>query len=115
MRLMKAPRAAWGHGHDGSAVALDGGPEGAGGGLRPDPLSLGGAARGREPHRVLGAGGGGYLLVYCDFGTKHAIAATLEQLGGRVVDFTFDHRGLQTWEVKSHEKSRMVVPQYSGI
>jgi D-glycero-alpha-D-manno-heptose-7-phosphate kinase len=48
--------------------------------------------------KILGAGGGGYLLLYCPFDRKHLVAAALEQLGGQVVDFGFDLRGLQTWE-----------------
>lgn len=48
--------------------------------------------------KILGAGGGGYMLFYCPFDRKHVIAAALERLGGQVVDFGFDLRGLQTWE-----------------
>jgi D-glycero-alpha-D-manno-heptose-7-phosphate kinase len=48
--------------------------------------------------KILGAGGGGYLLLYCPFDRKHVVAATLEHMGGQVVDFGFDWRGLQTWE-----------------
>jgi D-glycero-alpha-D-manno-heptose-7-phosphate kinase len=48
--------------------------------------------------KILGAGGGGYMLLYCPFDRKHLIAAVLERLGGQVVDFGFDLRGLQTWE-----------------
>jgi len=48
--------------------------------------------------KILGAGGGGYLLLYCPFDRKHVVAAALEQLGGQVVDFGFELRGLQTWE-----------------
>ena len=51
--------------------------------------------------KLLGAGGGGYLLIYCPFGKKHVIAAALEELGGQVVEFTFQNRGVQTWEVRS--------------
>jgi len=51
--------------------------------------------------KILGAGGGGYLLVYCQFDKKHLIAEALEKLGGQVVEFTFDYYGLQTWEVMS--------------
>jgi D-glycero-alpha-D-manno-heptose-7-phosphate kinase len=51
--------------------------------------------------KILGAGGGGYLLLYCEFDKKHIVAAELEKLGGQVVGFTFDRRGLQTWEVRS--------------
>lgn len=54
--------------------------------------------RGAIGGKILGAGGGGYLLVYCPFDKKHLIAERLEQLGGQVVEFSFDHEGLQTWE-----------------
>jgi D-glycero-alpha-D-manno-heptose-7-phosphate kinase len=50
--------------------------------------------------KILGAGGGGYLLLYCPFDKKHIIAAELEKLSGQVVEFTFDYHGLQTWEVR---------------
>jgi len=48
--------------------------------------------------KSLGAGGGGYMLLYCPFDRKHVIAQTLEQIGGQIVDVRFDLRGLQTWE-----------------
>jgi D-glycero-alpha-D-manno-heptose-7-phosphate kinase len=47
--------------------------------------------------KILGAGGGGYLLLYCPFERKHSIAAELERAGAQPVDFGFDDRGLQTW------------------
>ncbi|MBI5031572.1 MAG: GHMP kinase [Chloroflexi bacterium] len=50
--------------------------------------------------KILGAGGGGYLLLYCPFDKKHLIAAELEQLGGQIVEFTFENCGVQTWEVR---------------
>lgn len=49
--------------------------------------------------KILGAGGGGYLLLYCPFDRKHLIAAELERRGGKVVEFGFESRGLQTWMV----------------
>jgi D-glycero-alpha-D-manno-heptose-7-phosphate kinase len=58
-------------------------------------------AHGALGGKILGAGGGGYLLLYCQFDKKHVIAEKLEELGGQVVEFTFDHYGLQTWEVAS--------------
>ncbi len=51
--------------------------------------------------KILGAGGGGYLLLYCPFDRKHIIAEELEKVGGQAVEFTFDYHGLQTWEVPS--------------
>jgi D-glycero-alpha-D-manno-heptose-7-phosphate kinase len=57
-------------------------------------------ANGALGGKILGAGGGGYLMLYCRFDKKHLIAEALEKLGGQVVEFTFDYHGLQTWEVK---------------
>jgi len=51
--------------------------------------------------KILGAGGGGYLLLYCEFDKKHVVAEELEKLGGQVVEFNFDHHGLQTWDVRA--------------
>ncbi len=49
--------------------------------------------------KLLGAGGGGYLLFLCEFDKRHILAARLEAAGGKVVSFTFDLRGMQSWEV----------------
>jgi D-glycero-alpha-D-manno-heptose-7-phosphate kinase len=48
--------------------------------------------------KILGAGGGGYLLLLCQFDKKHIIAEQLEKLGGQIVEFVFESQGLQTWE-----------------
>jgi D-glycero-alpha-D-manno-heptose-7-phosphate kinase len=50
--------------------------------------------------KITGAGGGGYLFLYCRFGRKHVVAEELEKLGAEVVDFSFEPRGLQTWEIR---------------
>jgi D-glycero-alpha-D-manno-heptose-7-phosphate kinase len=50
--------------------------------------------------KISGAGGGGYMFFYCNFARKHIVAEQLERLGAQVVDFNFDFRGLQTWEVR---------------
>lgn len=70
-----------------------------------DTLYEAALAHGALGGKLLGAGGGGYLLVYCGEGTKHSIAAALQKMGGIVEKFTFDHQGLQTWELHA-EKSR---------
>ena len=49
--------------------------------------------------KLLGAGGGGYLLFLCEFDKWHIVAEKLEKAGGKIVDFTFDLRGMQSWEV----------------
>jgi D-glycero-alpha-D-manno-heptose-7-phosphate kinase len=50
--------------------------------------------------KITGAGGGGYLFLYCEFGKKHIVAEELEKLGAEVVDFSFEPCGLQTWEMR---------------
>ena len=49
--------------------------------------------------KLLGAGGGGYLLFLCEFDKWHHVAEKLEKAGGRIVNFTFDLLGMQSWEI----------------
>lgn len=49
--------------------------------------------------KITGAGGGGYLLLYCPFEKKHKVAERLKEMGGIVTDFAFEPYGLQTWRV----------------
>ena len=51
--------------------------------------------------KLLGAGGGGYLLLLCEFDKWHILAQKLEKLGGKVVSFAFEFNGLQTWGVNT--------------
>ena len=66
-------------------------------------------AHGAVGGKILGAGGGGYLLIYCQY-NKHIIARELQRVGGEVVDFAFENNGLQTWEVKSPEVVTTPLP-----
>ncbi len=50
--------------------------------------------------KLLGAGGGGHILFLCEFHKRHIVAERLEKLGAKIVNFTFDFRGMQSWEVK---------------
>lgn len=47
--------------------------------------------------KVTGAGGGGYMLFYCDYRRKHRVAEALTRMGASVADFGFDFNGLTTW------------------
>jgi D-glycero-alpha-D-manno-heptose-7-phosphate kinase len=49
--------------------------------------------------KILGAGGGGYILIFCPFDRKQAIARALDAEGGTLVPFALEERGLQTWAV----------------
>jgi D-glycero-alpha-D-manno-heptose-7-phosphate kinase len=49
--------------------------------------------------KILGAGGGGYLLLYVPFTKKHRVAQVLTEAGAEVVPFSFTEGGLATWSV----------------
>ena len=49
--------------------------------------------------KVTGAGGGGYLLLYCRHDRKHDVADRMERLGSGVTEFAFEDAGLRTWRV----------------
>ena len=54
-------------------------------------------ANGAIGGKILGAGGGGYLLLFCRFDRKHIVARKLEEYGGQIVKFGFDFGGVQSW------------------
>ena len=47
--------------------------------------------------KLLGAGGGGYLLMYCPYNLRHKVAARLDAAGGQLTDWCFELRGAQSW------------------
>lgn len=49
--------------------------------------------------KLSGAGGGGFMMLYCSFEKKHEVAETLKKMGCAIGDFSFDFHGLQTWRV----------------
>jgi len=65
-----------------------------------DQLYATGREKGALGGKILGAGGGGYLLFYCPFQKKHQVAEALEKAGGQVVKFSFEQRGLQIWDIR---------------
>ncbi len=66
---------------------------------RIDELYDEGRKAGALGAKVTGAGGGGYMLFYCQPGTKHRVAARMHDLGAEVQDFSFEPEGLRTWRV----------------
>jgi D-glycero-alpha-D-manno-heptose-7-phosphate kinase len=47
--------------------------------------------------KITGAGGGGFMLMYCDFDSKRRVAAALTDLDMTVEEITFAPSGLSTW------------------
>jgi len=52
--------------------------------------------------KITGAGGGGYMLLYCQFEKKHRVAEALKKLGASPTEFAFESRGLQTWRIHAN-------------
>ncbi|HJN14405.1 MAG TPA: hypothetical protein QGH10_02880 [Armatimonadota bacterium] len=51
--------------------------------------------------KICGAGGGGCILFYCAPDQEGPVRRALAELGGRILDFTFDFIGLQCWSIDS--------------
>lgn len=49
--------------------------------------------------KVTGAGGGGYMLLYCPFERKVDVEHALKSSGAGITEFSFEQLGLQTWRV----------------
>jgi D-glycero-alpha-D-manno-heptose-7-phosphate kinase len=49
--------------------------------------------------KIAGAGGGGYMLLWCPFDRKHHVAAALRERGCEVSEVALEPLGLQTWRV----------------
>ncbi|HLG68986.1 MAG TPA: GHMP kinase [Chloroflexota bacterium] len=50
--------------------------------------------------KITGAGGGGHLLLFCQFDKRHRIRDAVERTGASVEGFSFEPRGVQTWTVE---------------
>ena len=50
--------------------------------------------------RLMGAGGGGHLLIYCEPDKEHKVREILTERGAKPIDFSFDFQGLQVWETE---------------
>lgn len=50
--------------------------------------------------KLMGAGGGGYLLLYCETHKQYDVRKALERAGGVVTNCALEHRGLQVWHTR---------------
>lgn len=53
--------------------------------------------------KVTGAGGGGYMMFYCEFEKKHKVAEQLRKMGATPTEYAFEEEGLQTWRTDDHK------------
>ena len=66
---------------------------------RIDELYDVGCSKGALGGKITGAGGGGYILLFCDFAKKHRVIDALEFAGAEVIEFAFETKGLTTWQI----------------
>ena len=50
--------------------------------------------------KLLGAGGGGHLLLFSEPSKKFQVIQELEKIGGKIINFHFNPKGLEVWKVK---------------
>ncbi len=50
--------------------------------------------------KLLGAGGGGHLLLFSKPNKKFEVIKELEKIGGKIVNFHFNSKGLEVWKLK---------------
>jgi len=50
--------------------------------------------------KLLGAGGGGHLLLICEPDKKHHVIQEMQKIGGVIVNFHFNPKGLEVWKMK---------------
>ena len=50
--------------------------------------------------KITGAGGGGYMIFYCEPDREIAVRERLTQLGAIPVPFSFEFNGLESWKVE---------------
>tara|TARA_Y100000741_G_scaffold365227_1_gene360982 strand:+ start:4569 stop:5930 length:1362 start_codon:yes stop_codon:yes gene_type:complete len=50
--------------------------------------------------KLLGAGGGGFFLFYCNPINRDIVCKNLKKLKTKIINFSFDHEGLSSWRVR---------------
>ncbi|GAB6189633.1 GHMP kinase [Marinitoga arctica] len=49
--------------------------------------------------KISGAGGGGFMFFFADLGKKYDVIKALKNNGATIINYTFEEKGLHTWEV----------------
>ena len=68
---------------------------------RIDGLYEAAKSKGAVGGKILGAGGGGYLLLYCDYRKRHEVERMLRSMSAEPMPFSFVKEGLTVWRAKN--------------
>jgi D-glycero-alpha-D-manno-heptose-7-phosphate kinase len=55
--------------------------------------------------KITGAGGGGFMMLYCHYDHRHMVTEKMKELGCTIMDFGLEPLGLQTWRVHGSQGS----------
>jgi D-glycero-alpha-D-manno-heptose-7-phosphate kinase len=58
--------------------------------------------------KVSGAGGGGFMFLYCPFDRKPAVVERLTEMGAQVMPMAFEHDGMQSWTAQEEAQSAAI-------
>lgn len=50
--------------------------------------------------KISGAGGGGFMMFFAESTNRYQVTKALEQLGGKVVNYEFTQKGLDSWTIR---------------
>jgi D-glycero-alpha-D-manno-heptose-7-phosphate kinase len=50
--------------------------------------------------KLLGAGGGGHMILMCEASRKQELSRVICKAGAVITDFAFEYNGLHTWKAK---------------
>ncbi len=73
---------------------------------RIDSIYRAARGAGAQGGKLTGAGGGGFMVLLCEFSRKRDVAREVERRGCQVVNFGFEKRGLRDWTVLSGQQAK---------
>lgn len=57
-------------------------------------------AAGMSGGKISGAGGGGFMIMYCPNNRRYEVASAMKKFEGRFIPFQFTERGLRSWHIR---------------
>jgi hypothetical protein len=55
--------------------------------------------------KISGAGGGGFMFLYCPYDRKPAVTERLVEMGAQVLPVAFEPEGVESWMVEENRAS----------
>ena len=49
--------------------------------------------------KISGAGGGGFMMMYCPQNSRYKVMEAIRQFNGRFLPFQFSKKGVRSWKI----------------